>query len=468
MSKLKLFHNEIVNDYLNDGFSLRALSKKYGINGTIIRAHFVATGVPLKKYGSIKPHIQEKLDDPVWLEEQYLRAKSSQAVGDALGVTKQCVLKYMKGHGIEIKKFNFHEPTGVDIIVEDVHYSNSLSPVTTTSGHKYVKSPRNKQLACKEWLLAIYKRTMNAGVIADELSVNRQTVLNALHHHDIPIVRSGNTSLNETLLMSRLSDLNPIQSYRLDSIELDIFLPEYNVAIELHGYRRHSELAGGKGRNYHQNKYDVCQKNGIFLYQFWDEEAGAQTDTIVSMVRARCGKSTKVNARSCTVVKGLDVRDFLRDNHIQGSANYGESVSLVIDDEIMATMTFIKPRNKQYDWELNRFACKSGLAVRGAFSRLLHHGVTGKVVSYSDCRYSDGGVYETNGFKHTRTNGQVYYYTNDYKSIKGRMNFSKSEIARKFPDQYDEQKTEWENMRALGYDRLWSCKTKTWLKIIIG
>lgn len=467
MSKLNLFHSELVDDYLNKGLSMRALVKKYGVHSKYIRAHFDKHEIPRKKHGFIAPHIQEKLDDPEWMLQSYLDSRSIQSIADVLGVTKQCVSKYMKVHGIKLRGNKFYYSGGdiLDVAVDDVQYEvTELESTLPDSAYAYVNQPRNEFLKNHEWLLGTYKELMNAGTIAEHLGVNRQSVLNALHYHNIPIARHSNTSHGETLLMNRLHDLNPVQSYQLDDIELDVYFPDHKIAVEFHGLRFHSELTGGKSRLYHQNKFEVCRKHGIHLYQFWETEVNGKTDLVVDMIRAKCGQFTPINARSCTVSFDDDcVGEFLETNHIQGNANFTTSVTLKHNDEPVAVMTFIRSRNKQYDWELNRFAVKRGHMVRGGFSKLLKRAPVGFIVSYSDCRYSDGGVYRMNGFKHIRTNDPIYYYTENYKYLEGRMGYQKSRIKAKFPDQYNPLETEWENMQRLGYDRVWSCKTYTWL-----
>lgn len=466
MSKLDLFHSEIVEDYLINKLSMRSLVKKYGIHGKYIKAHFNKHSIPIKKHGAIPTHIQEKLDNAKWLAQAYSSTRSSQKMAEALGVTKQCVLKYMKRHGIEPKGNKFYyggESQEISISTPSHIESNDYK---SDKGYDFRNGPTNSKLKNREWLILTYKEVMNSQVIAELLDVNRQTVLNALHYHNIPIVKCGNTSNNETLLLNLLHDLNPIQSHKLDGIELDLYFPNYNLAVEIHGLRFHSELSGGKSRQYHQNKFEVCRKHGIHLYQFWDSEVSLKTDLICNMIRGKCNDTTKLHARKCDIEHGLNVKEFLDHNHLQGATNYTQSISLRLDGETISTMTFIKPRNKQYDWELNRFCVKVGYSVRGAFSRLLKHGPSGVIVSYSDCRYSAGDVYKVNGFDHIRTNDPIYYYTKNYKSLESRMAYQKSKIKAKFPDEYDSTQTEWQNMKHLGYDRVWACKTYTWVKTI--
>jgi len=55
----------------------------------------------------------------------------------------------------------------------------------------------------------------------------------------------------------------------LDGKELDIYIPEKNIAIEFNGIYWHSEL-NGKGRNYHLDKTTICSEKDIQLIHLFD------------------------------------------------------------------------------------------------------------------------------------------------------------------------------------------------------
>ena len=55
----------------------------------------------------------------------------------------------------------------------------------------------------------------------------------------------------------------------LNDLELDIYLPALNLAIEYNGTYWHSELSG-KDEYYHHNKYLKCKNLGITLLQIWE------------------------------------------------------------------------------------------------------------------------------------------------------------------------------------------------------
>jgi hypothetical protein len=120
-------------------------------------------------------------------------------------------------------------------------------------------------------------------------------------------------------------------------------------------------------------------------------------------------------------------------------------------------MTFCKARfNKDYEWELSRFCTRLGYNVVGGFSKLLSYfrsNYVGSIVSYADRRYSNGGVYDKNGFKLIHINAPSYYYVDkNYLERHNRMKFQK-----KYIGAYD--CTEYEKAREMGFNKIFDCGT---------
>ncbi len=91
--------------------------------------------------------------------------------------------------------------------------------------------------------------------------------------------------INLNLWFQKEFNIDTIQSYRPDWMsgkELDIFIPELNLAIEYNGYAFHkSEYIGIKdnfldekliSKNYHEIKYNLCKENGIDLIHIFEFE----------------------------------------------------------------------------------------------------------------------------------------------------------------------------------------------------
>lgn len=173
----------------------------------------------------------------------------------------------------------------------------------------------------------------------------------------------------------------------------------------------------------------------------------------------------RLGARACTVgeVDSKTEKAFLNHNHLQGYHPSSLCYGLFYRGSLVSLMSFVKPRfNKKTDWELLRFCNKLNTQVVGGASRLFSRRPKGSIVSYSDSRLSLGHLYENLGFVRQFINSPGYYYTNDYQTFYSRVKFQKHKLP-KILEIFDPFKTEWENMQANGFDRIWDCGTTTWI-----
>lgn len=254
--------------------------------------------------------------------------------------------------------------------------------------------------------------------------------------------------------------------------ELDIYLPEYEMAIEMNGLYWHSEQRG-KEKNYHLNKTNECENKGISLFHIFEDEWLNNEDLIADMLLHRLNLSEKgrVYGRN-TIVKGVSPKDknlFLNKYHIQGEDRSSIKLGLYEDGELVSIMTFSKPRvalgqnSKTEDvWELSRF-CSSKIVVGGAsklFTHFIRNHNPDEVYSYADRRRTstlDGSVYDKLGFKKDSITRPNYWYVDFNTGIRyHRFNFRKNVLNEKL-DNFDSDLTEYENMLLNGYDRIWDC-----------
>ncbi|MCK4818519.1 hypothetical protein KA005_22305, partial [bacterium] len=119
-----------------------------------------------------------------------------------------------------------------------------------------------------------------------------------------------------------------------------------------------------------------------------------------------------------------EANDFFANTHIQGRYNKScHSVALALVDDaneihqvILACQFFGREETKSL--EIVRAASKLNTVVVGGFSRIFkrikeyarQEGYE-KIISYSDCRYSTGKIYESNGFSNIRQSKASYDYT---------------------------------------------------------
>lgn len=252
----------------------------------------------------------------------------------------------------------------------------------------------------------------------------------------------------------------------IPSYEIDIYLPEKQIAIEFNGLYWHSELSGGKSKQYHSTKTALCNKNNIQLVQIFEDEWLTRKPIVESILRSKVGIYTnRIYARQCEVssdLRNYDVDGFLNDNHLQGPIGSSIQIGLVFNSELVCVATFGKSRfNKNYEYELLRYCSLKNYQIVGGFSKILNHFIKKydplSIITYADARYSQGDVYRKTGFNYLYLAAPNYYYLSKrYDVRESRMKYQKHKL-HDLLESYDSNLTEWENMQLNGFDRIWDC-----------
>jgi hypothetical protein len=288
---------------------------------------------------------------------------------------------------------------------------------------------------------------------------------------------SSSVSKQELELIEFISGLGLKVKTRDKSIikpmELDIFIPSHNIAIEFNGLYWHNELFLDK--NYHLNKTIQCEENGIKLIHIFEDEWEFKKDIVKSRLKNILGLTeNKIFGRKCEVriVSQKDGEVFLNNNHLQGNVNSSVRLGLYYDDELVSLMCFNKPRlgvGIGYDGhELSRFCNKLDINVIGGASKLLSHFIKdnspNKIISYADMRWSSGDLYDTLGFIESHKNKPNYWYVVG-KQRKHRFGFRKEILKKNGFDTTN--KTEHEIMLERKMYRIYDCGTITYSKSFV-
>lgn len=318
--------------------------------------------------------------------------------------------------------------------------------------------------------------------------MNTPVIITCTKHGDFEIIASWHTQGNcgcpkcsqngtsslETTLSQYFDSIgikyNHREKLKLDekSIEVDFYIPSKKLAIEVDGRYWHSELAG-RNRNYHLSKTLFCEKLNIQLIHIFEDEF-RDIDLLKSRLQnlLRPDLNKRVFARKCSIKKITDKRvksEFLSMNHLQGNDNSQVCYGLYHDDSLISMMTFAKKRKcfgyKNNDgWELVRFCSLKGYNVIAAASRLLKHFedefTPSFITTFADRRWSVGNLYKNLGFTLSHTSEPSYWYFNDGNALYHRFCFHKKVLQKKLIH-FNPNLTEWENMQANGYNRIWDC-----------
>ena len=246
--------------------------------------------------------------------------------------------------------------------------------------------------------------------------------------------------------------------------ELDILIPDLSLAIECNGLYWHSEL-NGKDRHYHLDKTTSCQEKNIHLIHVWEDQWRDKQDIVLSRINSLLGINDKIPARKCEISE-TNSGKFIDENHLQGNCPNTIKYGLEYNGQLIAMMTFGKPRfNKKHEWELLRYCTKKNTNIIGGSSKLFKHFINqtkpNSVISYANREWSNGNMYKTLGFNFINyTKPNYWYITNNTRY--SRIKFQKHKLE-KLLEFYNPNLTEWENMVMNEYDRIWDCGNSVWV-----
>ncbi len=299
------------------------------------------------------------------------------------------------------------------------------------------------------------------------LKNGEQALLNGIR---CPSCSPTGISSYETEISSFLKTLNieHINNTRkiISPYEIDIFIPEKKLGIEINGLYWHSDIY--KENKYHLKKFQLCQNEGVKLLQFFEDEIIEKKEIIFSKLKIELGiYKEKIFARKCIIKKinNKECDDFLEKNHLIGKDKSSIKIGLYYENNLVSLMTFKKRKS---GYVLNRFCNKQETVIVGAFSKLLSNFKKNYkydfIESFSDNRYSNGNVYDKNNFILDSEVKPSYWYIFGIKRYH-KFNFRKKEIIKKFSNKYNinESMTENEMMKKVKAKKIYDAGLKKWI-----
>jgi len=305
--------------------------------------------------------------------------------------------------------------------------------------------------------------------LSTELNCCDGTVADYIQKHNIEIQQYHKISIAQKQIYNYINDeLGILCVYDKTGLlngkeEIDIFIPDYNIGIELNGLYYHSfaTFESKKEKEKLLNKKLKAQENNINLLHITDHQWYNKTNIVKSIINSKLNITNKIYARQCTIINlnSKEEREFIDTNHLQGYIASKVKYGLMFNNELIAIMTFGKPRyDKTYTWELLRYCSKLNTTVVGGFSRLISKfkkEYDGSIITYADYQISNGNVYSKNNFNYIRRSNIGYFWTNGT-IVLNRVKCMKNNL-HNWLKNFDNTKSEAENMFANNYRRYWNC-----------
>lgn len=260
--------------------------------------------------------------------------------------------------------------------------------------------------------------------------------------------------------------------------EIDIWLPEHNIGIELHGLYYHTVSKVGKS---HRDKWELAEKAGVQLVQIFEDEWIHKQEIVKGRLLAFIGHSKTFNARQLNLkkVEMCEIRGLLEATHIQGAGVSSTNYALFDGETPIAVATFGKSRsgamiatNEDNVWEVIRYASIG--RVRGGFSKLFKQFLSDinpeKVVSYCDLRYGTGKLYAATGFTLDSITAPDYWWVPKGKVQRvPRYVTQKHKIAGKnhpLHKYYSADKTENQICAEAGWEKIYGVGNQKWVWVM--
>jgi predicted transcriptional regulator len=411
----------LYNEYIILNKSLKDIGDMLGVSisfvSKYIKLHKISksyTSAFVKNKTSI-----ELLSNKDWLYEQYIINKLTiKHIANMLCCSSSFITKYLKKYDIEIrlaKTYNsdinydllenaewLHDRyINDDMSVMDISKIINCSDVTVISFLKkfnIVKADNLLNLKDKDWLYKKYiehKHTTYS--LADELNCCRTTISRWLNKHNIDITTNKPTSFLEHKVREFLDELN-IQYIASDReqikpLELDIFIPDKMIAIEINGVYWHSELY--KSNDYHETKRKLCNEKNIRLIQLYEDDLNERFDIIKRFLlnALNINNEERIFARKCSINHKPNkdmVKRFMNLYHIQGYAANNKAIALEYNNETVAVMLFKGNVLTRYT---------TSKKVVGGFSKLLKASDIDEIITFVDLDTFTGDAYFKVGFE---------------------------------------------------------------------
>ena len=374
----------------------------------------------------------------------------------------------------KIKKTNIDRYGSEHFLSSDTGKKLLRDKILCNQGSLKLDTTTNETINNIEYLTEL-NAYMSITDIAELVGVTPKTITNKLQQHNITINRFASSKQK---MQSRLYDDitciysgEVVQNDRtiISPKEIDIYIPEYRLAIELNGMYWHSETSNSGFRTKHLDKLNKCNALGITLLQFTDIEYRDNPDLVMSVIKNKLNiKKITLGARKCEVVR-LDKKYeklFLVENHFQGYVPSKYCYALMYNGNIVQIMSFGKSRySLKAEYELLRLCSHKDYVISGGAEKLLSSfkkEISPKsIISYCDISKFSGTSYTRLGFNNIGRSIPNYWYFKSGKVL-SRAATQKHKL-KAILENFDETLSESENMFVNGWRRYWNCGNDVYL-----
>lgn len=462
---------DVVKDW-NDGLTIIEIAKKYDASHDTITKRLKKHGISCSRVEGIKKHFKRTHADK-WLDIKEDLDKGMSVTS----VREKHHIRYTKL--IELMKLNSYQHKTDNILFDlDARIENENVGKKELFYLNHIKNYYLKynELPTRYHLCEMANRNDSTVSRAIKVYNLNQFVINLKSSYLASIIVKELQSLNIEFELNNRSIL--IDEYGTH-FEIDIYLPKYNLGIEVNPVSTHSIDVGKLGltsKKYHQNKSLLAEEKGVGLIHFYDADYHdtRRFEVFKEKLKSLVANKTKINVSKCFVqpIDAKSCNEFLNKYDFQGmerssAFRYG----LYHDETLLGILTLGKSRFTNDDYEIIRYCMNPYYLVNNSFSKLFRHSLKNiksgsKIISYMDLnkRLRLSNVYEKHGFEFDGLTTPDYVWVKRYGTeTLSRYSTTKTKLVK---EGYDALKSEVEIMRERGYFRVFGAGSKRYVFIV--
>lgn len=383
--------------------------------------------------GLVLPANHSRLDNASTAEltNRYQSGESLSELSRDTGLSAQAISNRLKGAGVEIDS----KPQKLDI-----------DPVLVRS---------------------LYVDQRLTGLqIAEHIGCERTTVYDILEAAGVERRNEywHSTAENEIRAVLESATGKPFPSANKWGRQLDLYNDELKLAVEYCGLYWHCEYHKTyHDRQRHVSKFKLCRENGIRLITVFEDEWISRREIVTSVLLGKAGVfQRRIGARKCKLVEVERQKaiDFVNRWHLQGAKGIAvtRAIGLEHNGELLATMLLGPHHRSGTDaLVLSRLCFAGGVQIVGGATKLLAAVKERPILSWSDNRWSDGGVYRTLGFELDGELPTDYSYVDLKSKVPKRV--SKQSRKKKEPSELTERELAIRDRLF----RIWDCGKYRWV-----
>lgn len=378
----------------------------------------------LKKYGVDNPSkdstVQKKISDSITLQSDEDKAKKVERFRKTMSNKSEEELALIRQHRSDATSNHFNDMS----LEEKESFSKKMSSVYANLPDD-VKAERARKIAQSLKAVMISKygvdNPMKMRSCVEALSKR------CLEENGVPYYcmtdacrQSSGANSRPNLAFKKILEDNGFEfsrEFRIGNYSYDFKVG--NILIEIDPTATHNVTWSPFGepisKTYHRDKSRAAKQSGFRCIHIFDWD---DVNKIISLLKKR----KRIYARQCEVceISKEDAVKFLNEYHLQGYAKDSIRLGLKHSNELVAVMTFGKPRyNKNFEYELVRF-CSKDFVVGGAeklFKYFKAKYNPTSVISYCDASKFDGKVYTILGFVQSGESLSSHWYSMSTKTV---------------------------------------------------